>query len=77
MKLVDYLRTNNLKPSSFAVDAGVPPSTITRLLKRERTPSVTLLRKIEAATDGVVTLSDLTDEFFPSNADPQDREAAA
>lgn len=54
MNLSEYLRTKDLKPSAFAADLGVSPSTITRILRGERSPGFNLIMRIEAATKGKV-----------------------
>ena len=67
MILTEYLTANNLRPSKFAMTMGVPPSTIMRLLKGERSPSLVLLDKIMRATGGAVTPND----FLPAR-EPQE-----
>ncbi len=58
MTLSDYLRDQKLKPSAFAAEIGVPPSTITRLLNGERQPGLALIGKIRDRTGGAVTADD-------------------
>lgn len=58
MTLHRYLEQHSLRPSQFANRIGVPASTITRLLRGERRPSLETLRKITAATDGQVKAED-------------------
>lgn len=58
MTLSYYLETNGLKPSQFAKIAGVPATTIIRLLNGQREPGLPLLIKIMKATNGVVTPND-------------------
>ncbi|USJ24686.1 helix-turn-helix domain-containing protein [Ensifer adhaerens] len=58
MKLEQYLTAKNIKPSAFADGIGVAPSTITRILRGERTPRIELIAKIKAATGGKVTMED-------------------
>lgn len=58
MKLADYLKAENLSPSVFADRLGKPASTITRLLKGERSPNLDLLAEIKTATGGKVTPND-------------------
>lgn len=58
MTLTEYLAANNLTASAFAERLDVPPSTVIRLIKGERSPRLELLRKIMAATDGEVTPND-------------------
>lgn len=58
MRLAEYLKSENLKPSHLALRLSVPASTITRLAKGERKPSLDLAKKIADATDGHVTPND-------------------
>ena len=68
MILNKYLARQKLKPAAFAARIGVSPSTVTRLLRRERRPSLDLMRKIAQATDGeVANLADFVDDL-PSTA---------
>lgn len=61
MKLATYLQSENLTPNAFAVRLGTPASTVTRLLRGERSPGLDLLTKIKNATGGSVT----PDDFLP------------
>lgn len=67
MKLHDYLQGTNTKPSQLAARMGKPASTITRLLKGTRRPSIELARQISDATDGAVTANDFM-EANPASA---------
>lgn len=58
MKLEQYLRDKNIKPAAFAASIEVAPSTITRILRGERTPRIDLIAKIKAATKGKVKAED-------------------
>jgi plasmid maintenance system antidote protein VapI len=62
MKLEQYLKENDIKPVAFAASIDVAPSTITRILRRERTPQIDLIAKIKAATGGLVTMEDFLSE---------------
>lgn len=62
MKLEQYLRENEIKPVAFAVSIDVAPSTITRILRGERTPRIDLIGKIKVATGGAVTADDFMSE---------------
>jgi predicted transcriptional regulator len=62
MKLEQYLKENDIKPVAFAASIDVAPSTITRILRRERTPQIDLIAKIKAATRGQVTMEDFLAE---------------
>ncbi len=58
MKLETYLSERGIKPSVFAADIGVAASTITRVLKGERSPGFDLVMKIQRATKGKVKAAD-------------------
>lgn len=58
MRLSEYLEAKKLKPSRFAEMVGVPASTITRLVRGERSPGIELIEKIVKATDGAITPND-------------------
>lgn len=59
MDLAAYLSERNIKPATFAGEIGVPPSTITRILRGERDPRGATIRKIVTGTGGKVTAADL------------------
>ena len=61
MKLTDYLHRERLTASAFAERIAVPPSTITRLLAKQRSPRLDLLEKVLAGTNGDVTPNDFVD----------------
>ncbi len=58
MKLATYLHENDIKPVAFAALLDVAPSTITRILRGERTPRIDLIAKIKVATGGKVDAED-------------------
>jgi plasmid maintenance system antidote protein VapI len=62
MKLEQYLTEKNIKPAAFAASIDVAPSTITRIIRGERSPGLALAAKIKAATKGKVRVED----FLPS-----------
>lgn len=62
MKLETYLTKNKIKPAAFAATLEVAPSTITRIIRGERTPRIDLIAKIQTATGGEVTASDFMSE---------------
>jgi transcriptional regulator with XRE-family HTH domain len=62
MKLEQYLLNNGIKPVAFAASIDVAPSTITRILRGERTPRIDLIGKIRTATGGKVTADDFMSE---------------
>lgn len=65
MTLSDYLAAKQIKPSVFAAEIGVAPSTITRLLKGERSPRLDLVALIREKTGGKVQ----ADDFMPSQTE--------
>jgi len=69
MKLDTYLSENKIRPTAFAASIGVSPSTITRVLKRERSPGFDLVMKIKAATDGAVAADDWYEPTAPGAED--------
>lgn len=62
MKLATYLSENDIKPVAFAALLDVAPSTITRILRGERTPRIDLIAKIKTATGGKVSAEDWMSE---------------
>lgn len=59
MTLQEYLVSrDNMKPSAFAAEVGVPASTITRILSGERSPGLDILTRIRDKTGGLVTPND-------------------
>lgn len=58
MTLTEYLEAEGLKPAQFAQALGAEPSTVTRLVNRDRGPSLDMALRIEAATKGQVTVRD-------------------
>ncbi|SEM69611.1 putative transcriptional regulator [Bosea lupini] len=68
MNLASYLAQNKLKPTQFAARAGVPASTITRILSGARRPLFDTVVKISEATGGEVALSDFVQ---PADAAPE------
>jgi predicted transcriptional regulator len=59
MRLSVYLAKNQLNPEQFAARVGVHPTTIYRLLSGATIPKRQNLKKILAATEGEVDISDL------------------
>ena len=59
MRLDEYLATHNMKALHLAKAAGLPPSTITRFLRRERGLSMESAFRIVAATNGKVSVEEL------------------
>lgn len=65
MRLAEYLDKHRIKPSRFALIAGLQPSTVIRILTGERpTPSIETLAKIMRASDGEVTPNDFADHLL-------------
>lgn len=73
MTLEQYLKEKELKPSAFAAEIGVAPSTITRLLKGERGIGLKVLRAVSEGTGGAVT----ADDFFQREAEARAPEGEA
>ena len=59
MRLLDYLKANNLTHEKFASLVGVSKPQITRILNRTRNPSIKLIETIKKVTSGKVTYEDL------------------
>lgn len=68
MTLETWLFENKIKPSAFAARIGVAPSTITRLIKGERSPRLDLIASIQRETNGQVTLADFLPTASPEAA---------
>jgi transcriptional regulator with XRE-family HTH domain len=62
MTLAEYLKMKEIKPSVFAAEIGVAPSTITRLLNGERSPGLPLVKLIRDKTKGEVSPEDFMGE---------------
>jgi len=75
MDLAAYLSERNIKPATFAGEIGVPPSTISRILRGERDPRGATIRKIVVGTGGKVTAAELI-AGPASQDDPAETEAA-
>lgn len=73
MKLADYLKATDTRPSAFAAKVGCPPSTITRILRNERSPGLELMARIRAASEGKVSAND----FLPTGQVQASSEASA
>jgi plasmid maintenance system antidote protein VapI len=58
MTLDQYLKDTGTKPVAFAASIGVAPSTITRILRGERSPGIDIIAKIKAATNDKVGFED-------------------
>jgi transcriptional regulator with XRE-family HTH domain len=69
MRLETYLAENGLKPAEFAARMGKPASTVSRVLRGEREPSMALLRAIKLATNGAVTPNDFLQPVAPSQSE--------
>ena len=66
MKLLDYLRKNNLTHEEFSKKVGVSRVQITRLVNLIQDPSVRLIERIKIATNNKVTYEDLIKKEDPS-----------
>jgi predicted transcriptional regulator len=74
MTLEQYLAEKQIKPVAFAASISVAPSTITRILRGERTPRIELISKIKHATGGVVTADDWMEA---AEAEAEEEQASA
>ena len=72
--LQTYLARSNTKPITLAAALNVEPSTVTRILKGDRKPSVDLARRIAAITG--LSMSDLRPDIFEPVPAPASPEAA-
>lgn len=68
MTLSEYLAEKRLKPSKFAEQLGMPPSTILRIISGAREARIGTAAKIVAATEGRVTFAELV-HVPPSEAE--------
>lgn len=48
--LLEYIDKSGERPSTLARRLGVEPSTVTRIIRGERKPSVDLVKRIESLT---------------------------
>lgn len=62
MDLAKYLNSSKRSASWLAASVGCETSTITRILRGERRPSINLAARIERATGGEVTISDFAEQ---------------
>jgi transcriptional regulator with XRE-family HTH domain len=58
MKLAEYLQQEKISPAQFAAKLSKPASTISRVLKEQRTPTLDLMDAIAKETNGAVTPND-------------------
>ncbi len=59
MPLSEWIREEGCTQRAVARRFGVSPSTLSRLLRGERSPSASLMRRVFEVTDGKVTPTDL------------------
>ncbi|TXL72535.1 helix-turn-helix transcriptional regulator [Vineibacter terrae] len=57
--LADHLAQTREKQAAFARRAGLSRAQLSRVLSGKRPPTVDVVDKVEAATNGVVTANDL------------------
>lgn len=62
MKLEEYLSSNNLTQLKFSASAGISNVHLGRLIKGRHLPSIPMIKKIEKATNGKVTINDFLRE---------------
>jgi len=70
MTLAGFLEKQGIKPSVFADSLGVAPSTILRIINRERLPGLELALQIREATGGLVQPDDFLTEPEPAEVHP-------
>lgn len=58
MTLNEFIKSREMTQESFGKLVGVPQATINRYVRGERFPSPVMIRKIEAATEGLVAVTD-------------------
>lgn len=68
MTLSDFLNLPDQSATALAAKIGCEVSTITRLAKGERRPSLDLALRIETETDGLVRVGDIASIFHPQEA---------
>ena len=76
MRLKEYLAAEGLTPEQFAKKVGVHATTIYRVLSGATIPKRENLRKIIAATEGQVDVSDLMAAFSSQSRPPTARDSA-
>lgn len=64
MKLVDYMKSNNLTASAVAAEAGVSLPRLTRAIRGETSPGDDLAIAIERITKGVVSAHQFNSDCF-------------
>jgi hypothetical protein len=68
MRLNEFLAKGRISPEQFALNVGLHPTTIYRLLNGTTIPKRENLRKILAATNGEVDICDLMYAFDRDHA---------
>ena len=63
MKLREYLIKNNLTELNFAEILGCKQPTVSRYVNDKRSPTQTMMKKIEEFTEGTVTYKDFIGVF--------------
>ncbi len=62
MKLREYLSKNMISQLEFSEKSGIHYVNLNRLINKRHLPSLTTMKKIEKATNGVVKMNDFLDE---------------
>jgi predicted transcriptional regulator len=62
MKLIDYIRSENMNPSQWAKSVGISQPIITRYLKDKRGLSLKTALKIQRVTGGMVRVDELLND---------------
>jgi hypothetical protein len=71
MNLDQYLFQNGMTDAAFAVKVGHSQPHVNRVRRMVTTPSPELAKRIEAATDGAVTIADLYASIGPAPQEVQ------
>jgi len=66
MRLVDYLKANNLNRLQFAKILGISPTHMSDICNKKKNPSLDLCRRIIKATNGKVNIGDLFNPDAPT-----------
>ncbi len=66
MRLGEYLKKYKVTYKAFGNIVGVSDAHITRIVNNEKNPSPHLMKKIEEATDGEVTMQELFSQKAPT-----------
>jgi transcriptional regulator with XRE-family HTH domain len=60
MDLLDYIKAERGRLQQIALSAGVSAATVSRIAAGKQNPTLDVLKRIEAATNGAVTVADMS-----------------